>query len=424
DRLAPHLANSSDLKHVLVARATSDTNTSLATRLEDLIGVPNSWASLPEASLPEVTIAPDDDATIFYTSGTTGKPKGALGTQRNLLTNTMTGSCVQSRAFVRRGEKPPVPSPSDPQRVVLLAVPLFHVTGFNAWMIPNMNLGARVVLMRKWDAEKAMQLIERERVTQAGGVPTIAWQLLEHPSREKYDLSSLAIVSYGGAPSAPELVRRLKSILPQAYAMNGWGMTEVSGGYAGNFAEDYEHRPDSCGPAPAVGEMKIMNIEGTQELPAGDVGELWVKGPQVIKGYWNMPAATAETFVDGWVKTGDLARIDAEGFCFIVDRAKDILIRGGENIYCIKVENILYDHPAVMDAAIVGIPHRTLGEEPGAIVHLKPGMQATEEELRKFAAARLPAFEVPVQVKFWNEPLPRNPAGKIMKKELKAVFVS
>jgi long-chain acyl-CoA synthetase len=304
----------------------------------------------------------------------------------------------------------------------LLVVPLFHVTGFNAWMIPAMFLGNRLVMMRKWDAEKALQLIERERVTQAGGVPTIAWQLIEHPAREKYDLSSLVFVTYGGAPSAPELVRRIRTVFPNAYAMNGWGMTEVSGGFMGNHAEDYENRPDSCGPAPAVGEIKVMNAEGTQELPRGEVGELWVKGPQVIKGYWNMPEATAQTFVAGWVRTGDVARIDAEGFCFLVDRAKDMLIRGGENIYCIQVESVLYEHPAVMDAAVVGIPHRTLGEEPGAIVHLKPGTQVTEEEIRNFCAARLASFQVPISIKFWDEPLPRNPAGKILKKELKVVF--
>jgi long-chain acyl-CoA synthetase len=289
-------------------------------------------------------------------------------------------------------------------------------------MIPAMFLGNRLVMMRKWDAEKAMQIIERERVTQAGGVPTIAWQLLEHPAREKYDLSSLVFISYGGAPSAPELVRRLRSVLPQAYAMNGWGMTEVSGGFLGNHAEDYENRPDSCGPAPAVGEIKVMTSDGTQELPRGEVGELWVKGPQVIKGYWNLPDATAETFVDGWVRTGDVARIDDEGFCFLVDRAKDMLIRGGENIYCIQVESVLYEHPAVMDAAVVGVPHRTLGEEPAAVVYLKPGSTATEEEIRAFCATKLAGFQVPIGVKFWQEPLPRNPAGKILKKELKALF--
>jgi long-chain acyl-CoA synthetase len=424
ERIAEHLDQLPDLKGVYVARETQTAAHPKITKLESIIGVPNSWSTLPSVPLPHVQIEPNDDATIFYTSGTTGKPKGALGTHLNVMTNTLTSACVQNRSFLRRGESLPVPSPNDPQRVLLLAVPLFHVTGFNAWMVPSVNLGSRLVMMRKWDAEKAMQLIERERVTQAGGVPTIAWQLLEHPAREKYDLSSLVFMSYGGAPSAPELVRRIKTVFPQAYPMNGWGMTEVSGGFMGNHGEDYEHRPDSCGPAPAVGEIKVMNVEGTKAMPVGEIGELWVKGPQVIKGYWNLPEATAETFVNGWVKTGDVARIDTDGFCFLVDRAKDMLIRGGENIYCIRVESALYEHPAVMDATVVGIPHRTLGEEPGAIVHLKPGATATEVDIKSFVATRLAAFEVPVQVKFWDEPLPRNPAGKILKKELKAVFAA
>jgi long-chain acyl-CoA synthetase len=152
------------------------------------------------------------------------------------------------------------------------------------------------------------------------------------------------------------------------------------------------------------------------------VGELWVKGPQVVRGYWNKPEATAETFVDGWLRTGDLARVDEEGFLFIIDRAKDMLIRGGENIYCVEVENVLYEHPAVMDAAIVGIPHKTLGEEPGAVVHLKPGVSATEAELRDWVRQRLAAFKVPVKVEFWPETLPRNANGKILKTELKKVF--
>jgi long-chain acyl-CoA synthetase len=200
-------------------------------------------------------------------------------------------------------------------------------------------------------------------------------------------------------------------------------MTETSATATTHSAEDYEHRPDSCGPAVPVTDLKIMNLEGTSELAIGEVGELWCKGPQVVKGYWRKPEATAQTFVDGWVKTGDLARLDEEGFCFIIDRAKDMLIRGGENIYCIEVENVLYDHPAVLDAALVGIPHKTLGEEPGAVVTLKPGATATEAELRGFVAERLAAFKVPVRILFWPETLPRNANGKILKAELRKLFV-
>jgi len=422
ERIAAHLKNCPDLKRVYVARSPQDIAHPQVKQLDAVIGVPNTWQALPDRPLPDVAIEPDDDATIFYTSGTTGKPKGALGTHRNLCANVGTAAFVLSRDLLRRGEAALTPSPNDPQKVVLIVVPLFHVTGCGAAMIPSVFFGSKLVFMRKWDAEKAMQLIERERITAAGGVPTIAWQLIEHPAREQYDLSSLKTVTYGGAPSAPELVRRIREVFPQAKPGNGWGMTETSASFCGNLGEDYEHRPDSCGPASPVSEIKIMSVDGARELPVGEVGELWAKGPQVIKGYWNMPGATAQTFVEGWVRTGDLARVDAEGFCFIVDRAKDILIRGGENIYCIQVENVLYEHPAVMDAAIVGIPHRTLGEEPGAVVHLKPSMPVTETELRAFIATKLAAFQVPVSIKFWPEPLPRNPAGKILKKDLKAIF--
>jgi long-chain acyl-CoA synthetase len=199
-------------------------------------------------------------------------------------------------------------------------------------------------------------------------------------------------------------------------------MTETSATFTTHGAEDYQHRPDSCGPAPPICQMKIVDPSSGKALPVGDVGELWGKGPNVVKGYWNNPSATAETFIDGWVRTGDLARLDEEGFCYIVDRAKDMIIRGGENIYCAEVEAVLYLHPAVMDAALVPIPHHTLGEEPAAVVTLVSGASVTEDELKAFVAARLAAFKVPVKIIFRREPLPRNANGKILKTELKALF--
>jgi long-chain acyl-CoA synthetase len=390
-------------------------------KLEDVIGPVASWEALPQGVVPDGPLEADDDASIFYTSGTTGKPKGALGTHRNMCTNIGTGGIAVARAYLRRGEQPPAPDPNAPQRVTLLVVPLFHVTGCSATLCPTVAMGGKIVLMRRWDAEGAMQLIQNEKVNGTGGVPTIAWQLIEHPARPSYDLSSLESVTYGGAPSAPELVRKIVETFPKSMPGNGWGMSETSATFTSHIAEDYENRPDSCGPAAPIGDLKVAGPDGETLLP-GVVGELWAKGPQVVKGYWNKPEATAETFRDGWVKTGDLARIDEEGFCFIIDRAKDMLIRGGENIYCIEVENVLYDHPAVMDAALVGVPHRTLGEEPGAVVTLKPGAKASEAELRAFVAERLAAFKVPVKVVFWPETLPRNANGKILKSELKKVF--
>jgi long-chain acyl-CoA synthetase len=423
ERISEHLENCPDLLRIYVAREDEEIANPLIARLEEVIGVPGGWRDLPDRPLPAVDIAPEDDATIFYTSGTTGKPKGALATQRNINSNIMAAASAGQRSFLRRGETPPAADPDAPQRSMLLSVPFFHATGCFAVLNPLCFGGGKLVMMRRWDPVRAFELIEREKIQAAGGVPTIAWQLIEHPLRKNYDLSSLESVAYGGAPSAPELVRKIKETFPKSQAGNGWGMTETSATATSNGAEDYEHRPDSCGPPVPVTDLKIMTVEGDRELAIGEVGELWCKGPQVVKGYWNKPEATAETFHDGWVKTGDLARLDEEGFCFIIDRAKDMLIRGGENIYCIEVENVLYDHPAVMDAALVGLPHKTLGEEPAAVVTLKPGAEATEKELRAFVAERLAAFKVPVKILFQREVLPRNPQGKILKNELKKLFV-
>lgn len=424
DRVAERLGALPDLQRVYVARAAEDFHDPRAVRLESLLGSVNDWGDLPAGDLPDVAFGPDDDATIFYTSGTTGAPKGAVGTHRNITTNILTSGISAARTLLRRGEQPPAPDPQAPQRTTLLVVPMFHVTGCNATLCPAINLGGKIVLMRKWEPVEAMQLIERERVNATGGVPTIAWQLIEHPDRARYDLSSLETVSYGGAPSAPELVRRIVETFPKSQPGNGWGMTETSATFTSHLGEDYEHRPDSAGPAAPVGDMKIMSPDGAREMPVGEVGELWCRGPQVVRAYWNKPEATASTFVDGWVRTGDLARLDDEGFLFIVDRAKDMLIRGGENIYCVEVENRLYEHPAVMDAAIVGIPHRVLGEEPGAVVALKPGASASEAELRAWCAQALAGFKVPVRVIVRDEMLPRNANGKIVKTELKPLFAA
>jgi long-chain acyl-CoA synthetase len=421
ERIAQHLHGCAALERIFVVRESEDVAHPKVTKLESILGEVNSWRLLPDRPLPAVPLDPEDDATIIYTSGTTGKPKGAVGTHRNTCTSVLIRPYSQARSFLRRGEPIPAPDPNAPPKSALLAVPLFHVTGCQASMIPMLAIGAKLVFMHKWDAELAMQLIERERITGAGGVPTMAWQLIEHPALGKYDLSSLEGISYGGAPAAAELVRRVKETFPRATPGTGWGMTEVSGGFTGNQAEDYLLRPDSCGPAIPVGDMKIVDAHG-QALPPGSVGELMVKGPNIVRGYWRNPKATAETFVDGWLRTGDIARLDDEGFCYILDRAKDMLIRGGENIYCIEVESALFEHSAVVDAAVVAVPHRTLGEEPGAVVTLKEGMEASEEELRAFVAERLAAFKVPVKIVFSAGMLPRNATGKVRKNELKRLF--
>jgi len=418
ERMAPHYAELPELAHILVARAKTPLE-GAASRLEDVIGTPDAYHALPDAELPEAAIAPDDAATIFYTSGTTGKPKGALGSHRNLATNILSGGFVAARACLRRGEIPPDPEP----RSVLLVIPLFHVTACSAVMMPALITGSTLVFMRKWKPVEAMEIIERERIAFTGGVPTIAWQLLDHPERHKYDLSSIEAIAYGGAPSAPELARRIHAEFG-ALPGNGWGMTETMATVTSHSGEDYLNRPDSAGPPVATADLRIMSEDGTRELPVGETGELWSRGPMNVKGYWNKPEATAETFVDGWVRTGDLARLDEEGFLYIVDRAKDIIIRGGENIYSIEVENLLYAHPAVTDCALIGIPHPTLGEEPAAVVHLAAGMTASEAELQDWVRARLAGFKVPVAIRFVDTMLPRNANGKILKRNLKGLFVS
>ena len=321
---------------------------------------------------------------------------------------------------MRRGEAVPQPDP-EMQKCYVVAIPFFHVTGCFSLLNVAMATGIKLVLMRRFEPEACMALIEQEKATSIGGVPTIPWQLLEHPARENYDLSSLDSVTYGGAPAAPELVRRMGEAWPQAQSGTGWGMTETCATFTHHFGEDYAHHPDSCGPAAPVGDMKVVDGEG-RALPPGSVGELWVYGPNVARGYWNKPDATAKTFQDGWLKTGDLARIDEEGFCYIVDRIKDVIIRGGENIYSVEVEDVLYTHPAIMDAALVPIAHRTLGEEPGAVVTLKPGEAADEAELQAYVRARLAGYKTPVRILFRHEPLPRNANGKILKPELKRLF--
>ena len=415
ERLREHLGAMPDVERLIVARAGAAI--AGATALEDIVGTPHGWARLPDGDRPRVELASDDDAAIFYTSGTTGQPKGALGTHRNMATNILSGGFSAARSFLRRGEPVPEPAP----RTTLTVIPMFHVTACSAMLMGAMAAGNTTIFMRKWDAVRAMEIIEREKVNVTGGVPTIAWQLLEHPDRAKYDLSSLEAIAYGGAPSAPELVKRIYEEFG-ALPGNGWGMTETMATVTSHGAEDYLARPTSAGPPVAVADLEIRAEDGVTVLPAGAVGELWARGPMIVKGYWNKAQATAETFVDGWVRTGDLARLDKECFVYIVDRAKDMVLRGGENIYSSEVENVLYEHPAVTDCAVIGIPHRTLGEEPAAVVHLAPGMTATETELQDWVRARLAAFKVPVAIRFVTETLPRNANGKILKKDLKPLF--
>ncbi|MER6578463.1 class I adenylate-forming enzyme family protein [Nonomuraea sp. NPDC001023] len=369
-----------------------------------------------DVRLPDVELSPEDPATIFYTSGTTGRPKGALGSHRNLGQSPMTVAYGLVRSVTMAGKD--AGAAASVRRVTLLTVPLFHVTGCFSAMITSMFTGGGVVLMYKWDPEQALRLIERERVTTMIGVPTNAWQLMSHPDFGKYDLSSLTTLGYGGAPAPPKLLERITTNLPDRAPSNGYGMTETTALAIGNGGAEYHARPDSIGMPSAVVDVRVVDPMGA-ELPAGEVGELCVRGPNVIMGYWNQPEATAQTFVDGWLHTGDLARIDEEGFVYIVDRAKDMVIRGGENVYCAEVEAALFEHPAVDDVAVIGVPHDELGEEVGAVIRPAPGRSVTPEELRSFLADRIAKFKIPAHVWFREGELPRNPGGKILKTHLR-----
>jgi len=301
-------------------------------------------------------------------------------------------------------------------------VPFFHATGCHSVLVANLAYGGKIVIMHKWDPERALELIERERVTTFGGVPAMVWQVLESPSFASRDLSSVKSIGYGGAPAPPELVRRIEAMFPGRTPSNGYGLTETSSITTMNAGVDYLARPDSVGVAVPVCELKVVDEKG-EALPAGSIGELWIKGPNVVKGYWNKPEATAEAFSEGWLHSGDVARIDDEGFVTIVDRAKDMVIRGGENVYCAEVEAALFEHPAVTDVAVLGVPHQVLGEEVGAVVCLRPGASATAEELRAHVGERLAAFKVPAHVWFREDELPRNPAGKVLKRDLRDELV-
>jgi long-chain acyl-CoA synthetase len=385
----------------------------------------------PAASPPAVDLEPEDDATIFYTSGTTGRPKGAVGTQRNSCTNLMNLFFVGARGMTRARPQPAGEGPAPAQRSSLLSVPLFHATGCLSTLMPTTATGGKIVMMHHFDAERALQLIERERLSGFGGVPTIVMQVLDHPNFDKYDTSSIQSVSYGGAPAPPDLVRRIKERFPVGEPGNGYGLTETSSLVTANSGADYVRKPTSVGPAVPVCELAVVPEEypGSSpgsELPAGPdvIGELWIRGPNVVRCYWNRPDETALVITDGWLHTGDVARIDEEGFVHIVDRAKDVVIRGGENVYCVEVENALHEHPAVAECAVFGVPHPTLVEEVGAAVVLRPGAKIGADELSAHLRQHIASFMVPRRFWFRDEPLPRNPAGKALKRELRAQLLA
>jgi len=408
-RLAEHRAEVADI--VLVG-----------VRCDNSVEGVSPWPALLEqqGELPLAEIDPDDDACIFYTSGTTGHPKGAELTHRGCVSNLWSmifNGAIAGALAVRQGlAEPDAPPPPPP--VGLITTPLFHVTANNCAAYATTLAGGKLVFMYKWDAGEALRLIEQEKVTAMTGVPVMAREVISHPEFANTDTSSLQTLGGGGAQLQPDLVSKIDESVATARPNTGYGMTETCGiitSIAGDFFVD---KPDSCGPAMPCYETRIVDSDGN-EVAQGQPGELLVRGAQVIKGYINRPEATAESIQDGWLHTGDVARQDEDGFLYIVDRIKDMVLRGGENVYCAEVESALFEHPAVAECSVFGVPDDRLGEEVGVAIYFKTGQQASADELRAHLRELIAAPKIPRYMWFTDEALPRNASGKFLKRELR-----
>ncbi|QXQ07357.1 acyl--CoA ligase [Sphingosinicellaceae bacterium] len=383
---------------------------------------PGSVAWSEVATANTATLAhlclPDDDACIFYTSGTTGTPKGAQLTHRGCVNTLVSiGFATDLARISAAREAGRIPAePTVP--VALVTTPLFHVTANNSLAHPVTAVGGALILMYKWDAAEALRLIEAEHVTVMSGVPTMLRELLTHPDALTRDLSTLSTLNGGGAAVSPDLVSRVSERPTGMQPSTGFGMTETCGIVSAISGPAFARRPTSCGRPLPTFEVKVIDDAGTA-LPQGSIGELCVKGAGVIKGYWNRPEATDKSIVDGWLRTGDIGRIDDAGYLFIVDRKKDMVLRGGENVYCAEVEAALYRHPHIAEACVFGVPDERLGEEVGAAVVLGRDASMTEVELREHTAALIAAFKVPRHIWILSSPLPRNASGKFLRRELR-----
>jgi len=372
-------------------------------------------------TMPQVDIDPDADACIFYTSGTTGNPKGAQLTHRGCVSNLfniMFAGQATTLATQRATGVAPDPNAPLPIPVTLITTPLFHVTANNCGAYATTAAGGKMVLMYRWDAKEALTLIEREKVMTMSGVPVMARELITHPDFDSHDTSSLMTVGGGGAQLQPDLVAKIDERVKTARPNTGYGMTETCGIITAVSADFFVDKPESCGPAMPTFEIKCVDDDGNT-VPAGQVGELWVRGAPVIKGYINRPDATAESITDGWLHTGDVARVDEDDFIFIVDRKKDMVLRGGENVYCAEVEACVHRHPAVAECCVFGVPDQRLGEEVGVAVVLRPGQHLTAADLREHCAAIIAKHKAPRYVWFMDESIPRNANGKFLKRQLR-----
>ncbi len=382
---------------------------SIHPNLADLV---KAYADVSE--MPEQKPRPEDDATLMYTSGSTGNPKGVASCHINIVSALMSWELDQTTAIALLPE-----APAEPEHppATLLAVPLFHATGSHAVFLASYRHQRKLVAMYKWNAAEAAALIEAEKITGFIAPAAMTGDLVLEANRSNLDLSSLLSVGGGGAPRAPDQVRNIEQSFSKAMPGTGWGMTETNAIGTGIGGQDYLDRPASSGRCSAVLELKIVDDDGN-ECPTLTSGELLVRGTSIFRGYWNRPDANAETFVNGdWMRTGDVAYLDAEGFLFIVDRIKDLVIRGGENIGCGEVEAALLEHPSVHEASVYAVPDERLGEEVGTTLYTERPL--SEEELRAFLAERLAKFKIPTYVWQQQEPLPRTASGKILKRELR-----
>jgi long-chain acyl-CoA synthetase len=377
--------------------------------------------------MPEFVVDPDQDACIFYTSGTTGRPKGAQLTHRGCVTNllslvfwsmTQSAASQRARAASAAGEQTAAAEAPGDQPSSLVCTPLFHVTANNCIAHSMTLAGGKLTHMCKWDAGEALKLIERERITNFSGVPVMARELIAHPDFEKTDTSSLKALGGGGAQLQPDLVAKIEKTVATARPGTGYGMTETCGVITANSADFFIDKPASCGPALPTFDTKCIDADG-KTVPIGEIGEFCVRGAQVIRGYINREEETAETIRDGWLHTGDIARIDEDGFIFIVDRLKDMVLRGGENVYCAEVETALFDHPAVAECAVFGVPDDRLGEEVAVAIMLNPGFEEDAEALRAHCAKVLAKYKIPRYIWLSHDPLPRNASGKFLKRQLR-----
>ena len=369
-----------------------------------------------DSTMPEVEIDPDENATILYTSGTTGSPKGAVSSHRAILSALLGFSARAQVAELVEPQKDP--SEITQRNSFMLCVPLFHVTGLIPVMLGSFVGQSKLVMMHKWDPNRALELIEQEHVTHFIGVPTMSWDLLEAETFDLRDTSTLRSVGGGGAPMPPELVKRIDENFKRDKPGLGYGMTETNAYGPQNTGKEFLDHPTSTGRPVPIMQLRVTDSSG-KVLTAGEKGELWFNGPTIITEYWNRPEATKEAIVDGWLRSGDIGHMDEHGRVFVSDRVKDMVLRGGENIYCAEVEASIYELPEVYECSVYGVPDKRLGEKVACHIMIRPGSDLTDEQVRASLTGKIANFKIPEVITIVSDPLPRNASGKILKRQLR-----